>query len=92
MNILLICRSLGFILPDGNERVTVCETKHFYRRNVTAFFTLLKKYFGFYDWILFTDFSFLYFSLIVELFFFFGRGGGNKKQRQEKAIMEQVKN
>ena len=24
--------------------------------------------------------------------FFFGRGGGNKKQRQEKAIMEQVKN
>lgn len=81
MNILLICRSLGFILPDGNERVTVCETKHFYRRNVTAFFTLLKKYFGFYDWILFTDF-----------FVFFWEGGGNKKQRQEKAIMEQVKN
>ena len=36
----------------------------------------------------------LYFSLIVKFFLggLGGRGGGNKKQRQEKAIMEQVKN
>ena len=84
MNILLICRSLGFILPDGNERVTVCETKHFYRRNVTAFFTLLKKAFGFYDWILFTDFSFLYFSLIFKRFFFLGGGGIRHRDRKKQ--------
>ena len=36
--------------------------------------------------------AFCILAWLLNVFFFFGRGGGNKKQRQEKAIMEQVKN
>lgn len=35
--------------------------------------------------------AFCILAWLLNVFFFLG-GGGNKKQRQEKAIMEQVKN
>lgn len=36
--------------------------------------------------------AFCILAWLLNVFFFWEGGGGNKKQRQEKAIMEQVKN